>query len=420
MLARRMPAVRKTLMAALDAALAARPKDSVRHSFELIAFSLALAYAMFLGASAFAGAWIIDDHGRLIDNDFIAVWAAGRLVLEGQAAAAYDWDLHRQVEIAAAGRDFASYYGWHYPPPPLFFAAALATLPYLAAWAVWMAVTLPAYVAAVRAIIGERIGIVLALGFPGVLWNISVGQNGFLTAALIGGTLVCLERRPLVAGVFLGLLTYKPQFGVLFPFVLMVDGRWRVLAAASVTAAALVVASVLAFGLESWQAFLHWMPVTSEAVFAQGRANFMKMQSLLGVVRWLGGGMAAAWFAQGLLILAALVGNIWLWRRKVRYEIKAAALSAGALLATPYLYIYDFPVLAIPLAFLMRMGLREGFLPWELAGVALACALILAFPVLAMPTGFAAAIVASVLIARRALLAQRGMIRGELLASPSP
>jgi hypothetical protein len=407
-------------MAALDAALTVRPKDSVRHSLELIAFSLALAYALFLAGSAFAGAWIVDDHGRLIDNDFIAVWAAGRLVLEGQAVAAYDWDLHRQVEIAAAGRDFASYYGWHYPPPPLFFAAALATLPYLAAWAVWMAVTLPAYVAAVRAIVGERIGIVLALGFPGVLWNISVGQNGFLTAALIGGTLVCLERRPVLAGVFLGLLTYKPQFGVLFPFVLMVDGRWRVLAAASAIAAALVVASILAFGLESWQAFLHWMPVTSEAVFAQGRANLMKMQSLLGVVRWLGGGMEAAWLAQGLLIVAALAGNLWLWRQKVRYEIKAAALSAGALLATPYLYIYDFPVLAIPLAFLMRMGLREGFLPWELAGIALACALILAFPVLAMPTGFAAAVVVGALIARRALLAQHGMIRGDLLASPSP
>jgi hypothetical protein len=270
-----------------------------------------------------------------------------------------------------------------------------------------MAITLPAYVAAVRTIIGERLGIVLALGFPGVLWNISVGQNGFLTAALIGGTLVCLERRPLVAGICLGLLTYKPQFGVLFPFVLMVDGRWRVLITASATAAVLVVASVIAFGFESWQAFFHWMPVTSEAVFAQGRANLMKMQSLLGMVRWLGGGMTAAWLAQGLLIAAALAGNMWLWRRPARYEIKAAALSAGALLATPYLYIYDFPVLAIPLAFLMRMGLREGFLPWELAGIALACALILAFPVLAMPSGFVAAVVVAALIVRRAFARER-------------
>jgi arabinofuranan 3-O-arabinosyltransferase len=412
-------------MAALDPALAARPqdsqtKDSLRHSLELIAFSLALAYAVFLAASAFAGAWIVDDLGRIIDNDFIAVWAAGRLVLEGHPAAAYDWDLHREVEIVVAGRDFASYYGWHYPPPPLFVAAALATLPYLAAWAVWMAITLPAYVAAVRAIIGERIGIVLALGFPGALWNLSIGQNGFLTAALIGGTLVCLERRPLLAGLLLGLLTYKPQFGVLFPFVLMVDGRWRVLAAASATAGVLVVASILAFGFEAWQAFFHWMPVTSEAVFAEGRANLMKMQSLIGVVRWLGGGMTSAWFAQGLLIAAALAGNMWQWRQPLRYEIKAAALSAGALLATPYLYIYDFPALAIPLAFLMRIGMREGFLPLELAGIALACGLILAFPVLAMPSGFAAVAVVAALIVRRAISAEREAIRSELRPSPSP
>ncbi len=296
--------------------------------------------------------------------------------------------LHREVEVAVAGRDFASYYGWHYPPTFLFVAAPLATLPYLAAWAVWLAITLPAYVAAVRAIIGERIGIVLALGFPGVLWNISVGQNGFLTAALIGGTLICLERRPLLAGICLGLLTYKPQFGLLFPLVLLADRRWRVLIAASVTAAALAAASVAAFGLESWHAFFEWMPVTSNAVFAEGRAGLQKLQSLLGVVRWLGGSMTAAWVAQAVLIAGAIVALAWLWRQRVRYEIKAAALAVAAMLATPYLYIYDFPVLAIPLAFLMRMGLRDGFLPYELPGIALACGLILAFPFLAIPTGF--------------------------------
>jgi len=389
-------------MAALDPALDASPRDPHRHALELIGFALALAYALFLIGSAFAGAWVFDESGRVIDNDFIGVWAAGRLVLDGHPAAAYDWDLHRQVETAVVGRDFSGYYGWHYPPTFLFAAAALATLPYLAAWAAWLAITLPAYVAAVRTIVGERIGIVLALGFPGVLWNVSVGQNGFLTAALIGGTLIWLERRPLLAGVCLGLLTYKPQFGLLFPVVLLIGGHWRVLIAASVTAAALVAASLLAFGAESWQAFFHWMPVTSHAVFEEGRANLMKMQSLLGAVRWLGGSIAAAWTAQALLIAGALLAVGWLWRQRVRPEIKAAALATAALLATPYLYIYDFPVLAIPLAFLIRIGLREGFMPFELAGVAMACALILAFPLIAAPTGLAAAAVVAALVARRA------------------
>ena len=398
-------------MATLESALPASSRDSLRHSLQLIGFSLALSYAVFLTCSAFARAWLIDSLGRVIDNDFIGVWAAGRLALDGHPAAAWDWSLHRAVEFAVAGHDFASYYGWHYPPMFLFAAASLATLPYLAAWAVWMAMTLPAYVGVVRAIIGERIGIVLALGFPGVLWNLSVGQNGFLTAALMGGTLIFIERRPLLAGVCLGLLTYKPQFGLLFPLVLLLDRRWQVLVAASITAAAVAAASVLAFGVKSCEAFFAWMPVTSNAVFAEGRAGLMKLQSLLGVVRWLGGDMTAGWAAQAILIAGAAILSAWLWRQRVRYEIKAAALAAAAMLATPYLYIYDFPVLAIPLAFLMRMGLRDGFLPYELAAIAVPCALILAFPFVAVPTGLAAVAIVVGLIARRAIGELRGVFR---------
>jgi arabinofuranan 3-O-arabinosyltransferase len=382
--------------------LPALPQDKIRHRLELTAFALALGYGLFLLGCVFEGYWLIDGARAPIANDFVNVWAAGRLVLDGHAAAAYDWTLHREVEVAAVGHEFEGYYGWHYPPTFLFVAAALATMPYLAAALIWLAATLPAYVAAVRAITGERIGILLACAFPGVVWNMSAGQNGFLTAALIGGTLANLPRRPLIAGVLLGLLTYKPQFGILFPLVLALDGNWRVLAAAAATAAAMAAAS-LAFGVESWRAFFEWMPVTSAAVFADGRAGLNKLQSLFGVVRWLGGSMTAASVAQGLLVAGLAFALVKLWRAPVRYEIKAAALAAASLLATPYLYIYDFPVLAIPLAFLLRIGLAEGFLPVEWPAVAVACGLILVFPVVAVPTGFAAAVMVAALVARRAV-----------------
>jgi arabinofuranan 3-O-arabinosyltransferase len=84
------------------------------------------------------------------------------------------------------------------------------------------------------------------------------------------------------------------------------------------------------------------------------------------------------------------------------------------MLATPYLYIYDFPVLAIPLAFVMRMGLRDGFLSYELPGIALACGLILAFPFLAVPTGFIAVLVVTALIVRRAAVEYRGATRAAM------
>ena len=66
--------------------------------------------------------------------------------------------------------------------------------------------------------------------------NTLVGQNGFLTAALIGGTLYLIPVRPILAGVCLGLLSYKPQYGLLFPIVLIAAAQWTVFFTAAVTA----------------------------------------------------------------------------------------------------------------------------------------------------------------------------------------
>jgi hypothetical protein len=73
------------------------------------------------------------------------------------------------------------------------------------------------------------------------------------------------------------------------------------------------------------------------------------------------------------------------------------------LLATHYLFIFDLVVLAVPLAFLIHLGRMRGFLAHEAAGIGLACLLILIFPLVNAPVGFAAVLVVAVLIVRRAL-----------------
>jgi arabinofuranan 3-O-arabinosyltransferase len=236
---------------------------------ELVCFALIVAQAVYLATSYLEGIWIAAPGGG-VPSDFVDVWAAGRLALAGHAAAAYDWTTHKLVEETAVGHPFDGYYGWHYPPTFLFVAAALSQLPYASAYAVWVFGTFPAYLAAIRAIIGSRIGYLLAAAFPAVLANFVVGQNGFLTAGLIGGALTLLERRPLVAGVLIGLLTYKPHLGLLFPIALMAGGQWRAFATAAIVAALMAAASLLAFGSESWQAFFHWMPMFSQAFLTEG------------------------------------------------------------------------------------------------------------------------------------------------------
>jgi arabinofuranan 3-O-arabinosyltransferase len=179
----------------------------------LICFALVVAHAVYIATSYVDGLWP-DRAGQ--PTDFIAVWSAGKLVLGGHPAAVHDWSVHRLVEESAVGHPFDGYFGWHYPPTFLFVAMVLALLPYTTAYMVWTLGTFPAYLAAIRAIVGDRSGYLLAAAFPAVLANAVVGQNGFLTAALIGGALVLMERRPILSGVLLGLLTYKPHLACCF------------------------------------------------------------------------------------------------------------------------------------------------------------------------------------------------------------
>lgn len=357
-------------------------------------------YLVLLAVSFATGHWLVDAQGRGVPTDFLNVWAAGRLVLEGRPEAAYDWAVHERVEYAGVGYDFGGYYGWHYPPPFLFVAAVLSLLPYAPAMLAWMAASLPLYLAIVRHIVGDRIGYLLALAFPATLWNTAVGQNGFLTAALFGGGVALVERRPALAGVCFGLLTYKPQFGLLIPFALLAGRHWQAIAWACATAFLLHGAAFLAFGPEPFVAFWHSIAQTNQAVFTEGRAHLDKMQSTYGLLRALGLPAAVAWTAQAAVALASAVAVALAWARPLPFALKTAILGVGALLASPYVYVYDQALLAVPLAFLLRDRI-ETMRRAEWIALALAALLILTFPAWDLPTGlFAVMIVAGMVAAR--------------------
>jgi len=384
-------------------ATSALPTRTLPKWFELFLFAFAVANAVWLVTAALTGSWLWDASGRLISTDFLNVYAAGKFALEGAPVSAYDWPAHKQLEIQILGYDFKGYYGWHYPPFYLFVAAALATLPYAVAHAVWPAISLVPFLGAVRAAAG-RTGWLLAFSAPALVANVLVGQNGFLTAALIGIALVVLPKRPVLAGICLGILTYKPHFGILFPFALAAAGHWRAFIAAGATAVLLAGVSIVAYGIEPWLAFAHWLPVTSQAFLSEGRAEIEKMQSLFAIVRTLGGAEWLAWSAQAILSGAVAVTVCAVWRsKKPPYELKAALLGAGVLLATPYIYLYDMVTIAIPIAFLLALGLRDGFRRSELPGIAAVMVLIAIFPFVKLPVGFAASLVLAALLLNRVL-----------------
>ena len=365
-------------------------------------FALFTINAVYFPIAWFSHWWIYDPTGLGIPTDFVNVWAAGKLVLDGTPALAYDWDIQKKVEVALLGQDFAGYFAWHYPPPFLFVASFLAQFPYAVAFAGWMAISLVPYLAVVRGIVGRPFGLMLAVAFPMVFSNTLVGQNGFLTAALIGGALYFLPVRPVLSGICLGLLSYKPQYGLLFPIVLIAAGQWRVFLSAAVTVIALALVSWLAFGTEAWKAFFHWIPMFSLSFLSEGKATWWKLQSLYSLLRFLGGPESFAWAVHWVFTASVATVLALMWRSRVPYTLKAAALATGTLLVTPYLFMYDMMVLAIPVAFLVRLGLKSGFRPYELPALGLALALIISFVFTGFPVGLGATLIVSSLVLCRA------------------
>ena len=243
-----------------------------------------------LSVLVFAG-WIVASDGLIsrdgqpIGTDFSNVYAAGTLTWQGRSAEAYAPALQHAAEKAVFDGREVPFYGWHYPP--FFFAIAVlvAAVPYAWGLAIWLVASFAAYLAAIRAILPRQETLLAAAAFPAVFVNVGHGQNGFLTAALLGGALHWLDRRPWLAGVLIGLLAYKPQFGVLIPIALLAGGRWRTIGAAAATVAALVAVSFALLGSGIWHAFADSMNFTQTVVLEQGGTGWEKIQSIFSAVR---------------------------------------------------------------------------------------------------------------------------------------
>ena len=362
-----------------------------------VLFGFAAANAALLAGLWQSGGWLLDAAGLPLPVDFALFRAAAELAGQGQAAAVYDPAILKGAEAAVLGRDFAGHYGWHYPPTFLLVVRPLAGLAFLTAELAWTAGTVAALLAVAGLVAGWR-GILAALALPPVLACAVVGQTGCLMAALFGAALLVLPRRPVLAGILLGLAATKPHLALLVPVALLAGGERRALIAAAAATLALAAASAVVFGPDAWLAFARDVPAAQASLLGEGIMGFAKLQSAFGAARVAGLGGGGAWAAQAGSTAVAALGVALLWRSAAPMRLKAAGLAAAALLATPYLYLYDLPLLAVTMAFLIRGPLSRPDL--GLLGGALGATVLV--PVLGAPAGLAASLLAAAAVARQA------------------
>jgi Glycosyltransferase family 87 len=327
----------------------------------IISLLITIAMMVLLFASAHG---TVDRMGRPLGTDFSNVWTAGKMALNGQAAQAWDWQSHLEVQRKTHHDPNIPFYGWHYPPPFLLIAASLALFPYLMALILWQVSTLALAIKTVRAIVPDSKAILIALGCPVVLVCFGHGHNGFLTGALLCGGLLLLDKRPWIAGILLGCMIYKPQFGLVLPVVMLIGGHWRAIMSATIAALLLSLITIVLWGLPVWSAFIDSLPLTQSVVIEQGSTGWEKIQSVYSAVRNWGGSIALGWGVQSAATLIAIAGTALIARGQSLF-CRNAVVIAAALLATPYCLDYDLVPLEMGLAFLIVDGRERGFLDWE-------------------------------------------------------
>jgi hypothetical protein len=328
---------------------------------------------------------LVDRMNKPIGTDFVAFWTAGALASQGEAAAVYDVPALHAAERKTVGAEIDAF-PFAYPPSLLLALPALAALPYLVALPLWLLLTYLPFVALVRRAAPHPATLWLTLALPAGYLNVLHGQAGFLVAALLGGALLLLDRRPVLAGVLLGVLTFKPQLGFLVPVALVAAGRWRCVAAAAATALVLMLASYAVFGPATWSAFLAGAQA-ARVHLETGELPWEKMHTVFAGARLIGIGVAGAYALQtaATLAVAALVWRAW--RRPAEPALRNALLVAGAVLAAPYGFEYDLVLLALPIAWLAWHGVQHGFRPGEKVALLMAWLMPFATPGIAAGLG---------------------------------
>jgi alpha-1,2-mannosyltransferase len=298
-------------------------------------------------------------------SDFVSFYAAGKLALAGTPALAYDQAAHHLAQQATTGSN-ADYQFFFYPPVFLMLCAGLARLPYPVAFALFELVTIVMFIMATRCVLRETgaAWIVPLLAFPPVFWTIGLGQNAFLTAALFAGFTLLMDRRPTLSGILLGLLCYKPHFGLLAPLALVAGQRWRTVIAATTTVVGLVLLSIALFGWNTWSAYLFAL-AHADGTYTTGRIDYAGIVTPFGAARLMGFPVGLAYVSQAIVaaLMALLIALIW---RRVRpLPLRAASLLAATLLAVPLVLLYDELLVLVAVGWLVGAARETGFLPWE-------------------------------------------------------
>lgn len=347
-----------------DQAPTNRPVEFTAHAHRALPTILVICGSLGLLAWAFYGAAL----SREPFQDWMVFHTTARAYYEGDLASIYDgaWLTARLNERFA---DWLSWplplHPWLYPPHFLLLLLPFGVLPFGVGMALFLLVTFLGLVAATWCYADDRgsraLLVTSLLLCPATAITVMLGQNAFLTSALLIGGFGMSRNRPLTAGFLLGVASYKPQFWLMVPVALIAARQWRVVAAAAASALALAAASASMFGIEAWRTWLDLMVLPNDLFQRWVVAGRLNGQSVYACAVWLGAAPAIANIAQVSAAILAVAAVYWSFRHRIAEDLQLAILLAATVLAAPHVIGYDAVMLAVAATLALRHALRGSF-----------------------------------------------------------
>ena len=340
-------------------------------------------------------------------TDWMVFYAAARAFFDGNLPLIFDghrFTAHQNQMFAAWLSGQLPFHPWLYPPHFLLLALPFGLIPFSASYALFMCITGAVLVATIWLYAPPDYRRWLQLGSlllcPAASITVIAGQNAFLTAALLVGGFGLLPRRPILAGVLLGVATFKPTLWLMVPVALIAARQWRVLASAAAVASVLALASLAVFGVEMWRQWLE-MALSPPADFysnwlESGRSWGLSVYTCAWV---LGASHGLATLVQAVATLGAAAGVYVAFRGALAPDRQLAVLLAAAILAGPHVSSYDTLLLAIAASLLFCRALEEGAPLYEITLMLSVWLLPLFNPPRATPLGLMTPVLVALLIA---------------------
>ncbi len=339
------------------------PAQSPRQHFRLTVVPLVALVTLAL-VSLLGAALAPESNGQL-GGDFPAFYAAGDIVARSGYDSLYDPAVQQAAQDGLIESE-GGYLFFAYPPFVATWYSIFAPLGYRAALIVQMVVMAAAAVASVLLLrplstVVDRYPmatVAVVILFQPLLASLIGGQNTALTMLLFAAAARAeASGYPVVAGVAIGMLAYKPQFGIPLAVLAALSERWRVLAGTAATWAGLYLAGAVVLGL-GWVG--PWWEQATAFRDTNATANgplFVSWPGFIEHVTGIGGSIGRL---LGLAIMGlGLVALTWLWRREhltIAHRYAVAAL--GLVMIAPQSLFYEAGVALVALILLLELDSR--------------------------------------------------------------